>query len=315
MLTPNNISTLHEGKAFYIEDCMARGQSNATIESKKHHVKTFICWAEKEGVTLVSQLNIHVLEAYRRHIASYRKPKDNQPLSKVSQSHALNAVTLFADRLHYYDILADMSYQKFELPRVNKKLPKTIPDESQIELLMNQPMNKGKIGIRDRAILELYYTAGLRRNELAQLNIRDIDFNAKTVLVRKSKGGNERIVPILNRTISWLNRYLQEVRPSLAEIASGDALFLGATGKRILARALTTLVGRYIKRSGVADKGACHILRHSTATHMLNNGASIRYIQELLGHADLSTTQEYTHVTISGLKKEHQKTHPFAQND
>ncbi|MEW6996226.1 tyrosine-type recombinase/integrase [Colwelliaceae bacterium BS250] len=113
--------------------------------------------------------------------------------------------------------------------------------------------------------------------------IRDLDLYDKTILVRKAKGGHERKVPILDRTIHWLNRYTNKVRPKQAKLVSGDALFLGETGKRILPSKLTDMVGRYMRRSVVADKGAGHLLRLSTATHMMNNGADIRKIQELLG--------------------------------
>ncbi len=306
------IKSLNHALSFYIEDCVARGQSNATVTTKQYLLNLFLNWCLSKEVDFIHQLTIHLLEDYRRYIAAYRKPADKKPLSIVSQYHRLSAVTTFCDRLHYYDILLDSSYLKFELPRLGRKLPKVIPDESQVEILLNQPLLRGDIGIRDRAILEMYYATGMRRNELAQLNLRDIDWQGNMVLVRKAKGGNERKVPILPRTAFWLKRYIDNVRSKQVKIASGDALFLGKTGKRILPSTLTELVGRYLRRSGVSDKGACHLIRHSTATHMTNNGADIRKIQELLGHSDISTTQLYTHISISALREEYVKTHPFA---
>lgn len=129
----------------------------------------------------------------------------------------------------------------------------------------------------------------------------------------QGKGSADRRVPIAERALEWVTRYLNEVRRGLASLASGEALFLGATGKRIQKSALTDLVGGYIRRSGIGKTGACHALRHATATHMMRGGADIRYIQEMLGHRCIESTQIYTHVTITDLQVVYSKTHPSAQ--
>tara|TARA_R110002167_G_scaffold320868_1_gene526660 strand:+ start:98 stop:859 length:762 start_codon:yes stop_codon:yes gene_type:complete len=253
------------------------------------------------------------MEEYRRYLSAYRKPKNQEPLSIVTQAQRLIALRVFLERMFYYDIITDNFFAKFELPRTGRRLPKFIPDEEEIELIINQTKTKGNIGIRDKAILEIYYASGIRRTELANLDIRHVDTKNLTITVRKGKGGYDRVVPIVQRTVDAINEYLTKVRPLLAIFASGDALFLGETGKRILSSKLTELVGEYIRRSGVAEEGACHLLRHATGTHMLRNGADIRYVQEMLGHEDISSTQLYTHVVINDLQKVHKQTHPFAK--
>ena len=173
-------------------------------------------------------------------------------------------------------------------------------------------MVKGKVGIRDRAIIEVFYALGVRPNELANIDIRHVDAKKLIITVRKGKGGYDITVPIVQRTIDALNDYLENVRPELATLESGDALFLGMTGKRILSSKLTVLVGDYVRRSGVAEYGACHILIYATGTHMLENGADILVVQEQLGHEDISSTQLYDLVSIKHLKKVHANTHPFS---
>ena len=306
------LSALADCLVFYIEDSMARGQSNATVNTKNNLLLMFIRWALIQGIEHIKEIDLYVMEDYRRYVSAYRKPKNNEPLSIVTQAQRLIALTTFLNRMFYYDVIIDNFFTKFELPRTGKRLPKFVPDEEQVELIINQALVKGKIGIRDRAIIEMFYASGIRRNELANLDIRHVDAKKLAVTVRKGKGSYDRTVPIVQRTIDALNDYLENVRPELATFESGDALFLGMTGKRILSSKLTELVGDYVRRSGVSENGACHVLRYATGTHMLENGADIRVVQEQLGHEDISSTQLYALVSIKHLKKVHAKTHPFS---
>lgn len=224
------------------------------------------------------------------------------------------AVTGLLKRLHYYGIVLLDDYAKFPLPKVHRQIPKQIPDEDEIDPILHQTLTKGRMGLRDRAILEVYYATGIRRAELAGLDIRDVDFKHQMVTVRKGKGGDDRRVPIAQRALDWVEKYLNELRGRLATMASGEALFLGETGKRIQESKLTTLVGGYIRRSGIGKSGSCHALRHATATHMLRHGVDIRYVQEMLGHQRIESTQIYTHVTATDLQGVYSRTHPAAQD-
>lgn len=299
---------------FYVEDCLACGQSSATAYSKLNLLKLFIQWCAGSGITRISDVDLDLLEAYRRYLYRYRKPRDNTPLELSTQRMRLMAVTGLLKRLHYHDIIRSDFYKKFPLPHVPRKLPKVIPEEQEIELIIHQTLTKGRIGLRDRAILEVYYATGIRRGELAQLDLTDISFSEQTVTIRKGKGSLDRKVPIAPRALYWMRKYIEELRPELLTLESGQALFLGETGQRIQNSKLTDMVGDYVRRSGIGKEGACHILRHATATHMLKNGADIRYVQELLGHQDIKSTQIYTHVTINDLKEVYNRTHPSAKS-
>lgn len=295
---------------FYLEDCMARGQSNATVHTKSSLLKMFVLWCSGQRIKHAKVISLDTLEDYRRHVAQYRKPKDQQPLSLATQRQRLMVVKGFLEKLHYYDIIKDDFYRKLELPRAPRRLPRYIPETDQLEQIFHQALAKGFMGIRDRAIMEVYYAAGTRRAELANLNISDIDFKNEIVTIRKGKGGYDRKVPIASRALEWVDRYIREVRCKLAKVDSGNALFLGETGHRIQLSKLTDLVGEYVRRSGTGIEGACHLLRHASATHMLKNGADLRSIQEMLGHKTIESTQLYTHIAITDLKRVYEKTHP-----
>jgi integrase/recombinase XerD len=165
-------------------------------------------------------------------------------------------------------------------------------------------------------MLETLYSTGMRRAELTGLRADDLDLNRGTVFVRQGKGAKDRVVPIGERACRWVERYLFQVRPDLVDVDDDGTLFLAKHGEGMQAKQLSVIVRNAIGRANLerfADthpNAACHLLRHACATHMLENGADIRYIQALLGHADLSTTQVYTRVSIQQLKAVHEKTHP-----
>jgi integrase/recombinase XerD len=306
-------TTLPACVSFYIDDCLARGQSDATANTKTAVLQMFGCWCEQQGISEVTQIDLDLLERYRKYLHRYRKRRDNAPLELSTQRMRLMAVTGLLKRLHAYGIVQSEAYARFPLPRVPRQIPKQIPDEDEIAPILHQTITKGRMGLRDRAILEVYYATGIRRAELAGLDIRDVDFKHQIVTVRKGKGSLDRRVPIAQRALDWVEKYLSELRCRLVTMASGEALFLGEAGKRIQKSKLTTLVGGYIRRSGIGKSGSCHVLRHATATHMLRHGADIRYVQEMLGHQCIESTQIYTHVTITDLQGVYSRTHPAAQ--
>ena len=148
--------------------------------------------------------------------------------------------------------------------------------------------------------------------ELAQLDLNSLNFSAGTLLVRQGKGNRDRVIPIAERACQWIARYLCEIRPKYLNPQSGPALFIDGKGLRFRGHQLSRMVGRHFQSLGLRSNGACHLFRHSAATLMLENGADIRCIQEFLGHADISTTQIYTHVTMLRLRKVYRDTHPSA---
>ncbi|MBO0707424.1 MAG: tyrosine-type recombinase/integrase [Candidatus Dormibacteraeota bacterium] len=166
-------------------------------------------------------------------------------------------------------------------------------------------------GLRDRALLELFYSTAVRRSEMTQLGLFDLDFERGTLVVRQGKGKKDRTVPVGERAALWVRKYVEEGRPHLVAGEDGGTLLISKDGEAFSPDSLTQLAGSYVKRSGVAKQGACH-LRHTVATLMLEGGADIRYIQQMLGYAKLETTQIYTQVSIRRLTHVHTLTHPAA---
>ena len=172
------------------------------------------------------------------------------------------------------------------------------------------------LGLRDRAMLEALYSTGMRRGELVNLRSDDVDLERGTVLIRQGKGNKDRVVPIGARACRWTEKYLYTVRPQYIDGEDSGVLFLAKHGEAMQGKQLSVIVRKMIETAKLErfqdthPNAACHLLRHACATHMLENGADIRYIQALLGHADLSTTEVYTRVSIMQLKAVHDRTHP-----
>lgn len=163
--------------------------------------------------------------------------------------------------------------------------------------------------MRDRALLETFYSCGIRRTELLRLKVHDLDWHKELLTVRMGKGRKDRVIPIGERALAWIDRYLWEVRPRYLVCPDEGTVFLTRTGSALTPNQLSGLTRRYIAKALPHIEGACHVFRHSMATLMLEGGADIRYIQEMLGHSKLSTTQIYAHVSIKALKEVHSKTH------
>ena len=197
--------------------------------------------------------------------------------------------------------------QQLERPKPERSLPKIL-SKAQVTQLINAPDPRSPLFSRDVAILELLYASGLRATELCDLKLRDVNFQVGCVRVL-GKGMKERIVPLGRAAIEAMQRYLSESRPRLDRHAS-DRVFLSRTGKSMERIGLWMLVERYGRRCGLLKEISPHVLRHCFATHLLAGGADLRVVQELLGHADISTTQVYTHVDSSKLKAMHKKFHP-----
>jgi len=192
-------------------------------------------------------------------------------------------------------------------PKLEKHLPSFMTEEEVAKLIESAFARdeKDEQGLRDRAILETFYSTGLRISELVGINLQDIDFISGIIKVM-GKGRKERIVPVGEAAISTIRKYLDKRKKQ------EDALFLNKNGKRIGARGVRDIVEKYILRAGIKGMVSAHTFRHSFATHLLNRGADLRTVQELLGHANLSTTQIYTHLTTEKLKSVYDKAHPHA---
>lgn len=199
-----------------------------------------------------------------------------------------------------------------ELPRRQPRLLPRALSLEEVRALLAIPDISDALGMRDRAMLEVLYCTGIRRRELVMIDIPDVNLTLGTLLVRHGKGNKERRVPLGRRASGWISRYLTDSRPLLSTSDEEPALFLTGYGGRFNAAALGNHVRQLMNRACIGSTGSCHLLRHSCATHMLEGGADIRVIQQLLGHARLDTTAIYADVSILHLREVHARTHPNA---
>jgi integrase/recombinase XerD len=269
----------------------------------------FIVWADERGIAKPSEITRPTVERFQRYLFHYRKP-DGAPLTIGSQITALACLRAWFRWMARENHLLHNPAADLELPKEPMALPKTILTVAQVETIMNQADVATPVGVRDRAIMETFYSCGIRRMELMNLKLYDVDTERGTVMVRQGKGGRDRLVPLGERACRWIEKYVAEVRPELAIAEDERALFLDEFGRPVSDRYLGDLVRRYLEHAGIATRGSCHVFRHAMATHMLENGADIRYIQVMLGHANLETTQIYTRVSMTKLKEIHAATHP-----
>jgi len=287
----------------YLEWRRTRASSETTLRTLEKALREFILWCDVRGLIDPREFTRAVLEAYQRGLYLERK-RDGAPLSVRTQLGRLHALIgwcrwLSRERIIEHNVAADLV-----LPRVSHTLPRVVPDVEQIARLMAQPDLEGIIGVRDRAILELLYSTGMRGMELCGLALADLNLERGTVWVRQGKGRRDRFIAIGGRACAWVRRYLDEVRPKLVVHLDDWSVFLTDYGQAYVPHRLSNMVRLYMRHAGMME-GASHALRHACATHMLENGADIRFIQAQLGHVQLSTTQIYTHVAIGKLKAIH----------
>ena len=312
-LTKPNSLALSNCIQYYLDVCRAKGQSENTVVSKEASLSLFLLWAKGHGIVNATQIDVEVLDNYQQHLNQYRKARHGGPLCRATIRYRLTTVKVFIRTLFIKEVLPVNSTERFELPKNGRRLPKPVLSEEEVKKVLKQAEHYGLKGIRDRSIMTTYYASGIRRFELGVLTLDDVDFELCKLRVNQGKGFKDRYVPIAKDTCSWIYRYLKEVRPMLANAHSGKALFLANNGKPFRATQLSELVAKYIKLADVRKSGACNQYRHAAATHMMDRGADIRHVQEFLGHADLSTTQIYVHVSMAKLKEVYNRTHPAAQ--
>ncbi len=297
----------------YLQWSEVSGHSKDTIKRRDSALRRFIWWCDERDLQEPQQITKPILERYKRYLYYYRKT-DGDPLSTGAQSTMLTPIRSFFKWLTQQNHILYNPASELVIPKRAKRLPKAILQTEEIENVLNQTNSETVQGIRDRAIIEVLYSTGMRRMEIANLSIYDIDVKRHTVYIREGKGQKDRVVPIGERALAWLEKYKLEVRPELIVEPDKGFLFLTDYGAPFLRDQLSHIVKKYLIKAGIDVIGSCHLFRHACATHMLENGADIRFIQVLLGHSDLTTTDIYTRVSIEKLKAVHSATHPATKN-
>ena len=300
---------LHAYLHAYNDWALTAGYSEHTMATRRAAVLRFIVWCDERSITRPVELTRPMLERYQRHLHQHRK-SNGAPLSVMAQLGLLNAITAWCRWLVRQNHLLHNPAADLELPKKPKALPKTILTVQQVEAILNLSDVTTLLGLRNRAIMEVFYSSGIRRMELIGLKLYDLDIERGTLMVRMGKGRKDRFIPVGSRACAWVDKYLMQVRPEIVAGYDDQTLFLDDFGQPMSVRFLGDLIRRHVEASGITTPGACHVFRHAMATHMLENGADIRFIQAMLGHANLETTQIYTQVSMTKLKEIHSATHP-----
>jgi integrase/recombinase XerC len=256
--------------------------------------------------TLVLEADVNTIRRYMTELAQHH-------YSKSTTARKLATLRSFYKFLVKRDFLTSNPVVSIKTPKQDKKLPKFLEYEQVVRLLETPAVNTW-LGARDRAMLEVLYSTGMRVSELVSLNMDDVDFLSEVIHIR-GKGKKERICPVGSSALQSIQNYIEFRNRRMANDSEFDSrvLFANKHGKRLSTRSVRRKMDKYLTEAGLDPSISPHTLRHSFATHMLNNGADLRSVQELLGHQSLSTTQIYTHVTTSRMNEQYQNAHPLEQ--
>jgi integrase/recombinase XerD len=293
----------------YIEWMRVHNYAETTVKKYRYAANGFTVWCHDRGMTRPSQITRSILERYQRWLYRNRDRRGNL-MTFSNQNGRLTVLRLWFKWMAKQHYLETSPAAEITLPELPHRLPPVL-SRSEMERVLSQADVTTRLGIRDRAILETFYSTGIRRSELIHLQVHDVDYERGTLLVRQGKGRKDRVVPIGERALAWIEKYMQAVRDRLCPNPEQErTLFVTKDGEVFSGTRMCVLVSRYLQASEVRKRGSCHLLRHTMATLMLENGADVRFIQAILGHVKLETTQVYTQVSIRKLQEIHRATHP-----
>lgn len=304
----------------------ARGFTPSTLIGYTRDLRVFRRFLEGEDVERIEDVNRETLYRYQMSLHGWRTRLD-KPLCLTTQLKRLAVVRSFFHFLVISNVLASDPSAGIELPKVSRPLPREILTRREVESILRQPDVDKVEGLRDRAIMELLYSTGLRNSELRLLKVGAVDVGHGEIHVWNGKGRKDRVVPLGEIAGRYVEEYLRYGRPAfverrLATLAGmtperrgavkweQDLLFFSVTGRVMLASRVDELVWKAVRQAGIKRRVTPHVFRHTCATHMLRNGAGIRHLQELLGHRNIASTEIYTHVVVKDLKREHHRCHP-----
>lgn len=284
---------------------LEKGYSGNTLAAYRNDLEQFLQAMEEEGINAWEQVTQDVIIDY---IMALRE----REYASSTVARKIAALKSFFHFLAAEEIISDDPTLNLDSPKVKKRLPVALSYE-EVERLLNAPQGSNPKAIRDKALLELLYATGMRVTELVSLNLEDINLASATVRVTQGKGSKERIIPIHSRAVEALREYLAKARRMLLKSPEERALFLNHRGERLTRQGLWLIIKQYVREAGIKTEVTPHTLRHSFATHLLNGKADLRHVQELLGHANISTTQIYTHISSERLREIYDESHPRAK--
>lgn len=281
---------------------LEKNLSENTLSSYKNDISTFISFLSNFKISDPSDISTENLTAFFKTLK-------NIGLTSSSAARYFSSLKGFFLYLLKNNYILKNPLEKISAPKLSKKLPEVL-NINEVDKILAQPNVSDTLGLRDKAILELLYACGTRVSELTNLKLSDLFLNEEVIRVF-GKGSKERLIPIGSSAIEWIGKYIKDSRSVLLRISkSGNYVFLNSRGSKLSRMGIWKIIDRYVKEAGIQKEVHPHTFRHSFATHLLEGGADLRAVQEMLGHADISTTQIYTHIDRDYIKQVHKQFHP-----
>ncbi len=310
---PTPKSELRELADRYLSWMVATRYAEDTVKGASSDLSWLLRYLERQDIDRIADVTAEILEGYSLCLRNQQNTRhEDRKISLAQVMHRLFTARQFFGWLAGQMIILVNPAENLELPRLPATLPQTILTQKEAQRLMDAPELRSPIGYRDKAVLEVVYSSGIRVSELFRLKVSDFDPKSRTLFVRQGKGGKDRILPLPMIAAGYLKEYIERVRPKFVKTLKHDdgILFLTYTGCPLNINKMTEIFTRTTKAAGIDKRVTAMVLRHTIASHLLENGMDIRYIQEFMGHEKLSTTQIYSRVTLDGLRKMYNKSHP-----
>jgi len=285
---------------------LEKNLSDNTLQSYGNDITKFLNYISGEGVRDLSEITAHIISGY---FSIQRKIG----IGSTTSARYLSSLNGFFSFLSDNKYIINNPMDKIPSSKIARNLPPVL-SFNEMENILSMPVPDNKLGLRDKAVLEILYSCGLRVSELINLKNSDLFFKEEVIRVL-GKGDKERIVPIGSSAINWISEYMRSSRPLLEKkTKSGNNVFLNNRGTKLSRMGVWKIVNRYVEEAGITKEVHPHTFRHSFATHLLEGGADLRAVQEMLGHSDISTTQIYTHIDREYIKQVHRDFHPRGAN-
>jgi integrase/recombinase XerD len=286
--------------------------SPRTVTGRLVHLRRFAAFLGQQNIAEVATITSGTLADHQRDL--FYLPTSRGTARSVSyQNQSMHALRSFFRFLKTEGYIAQDVSEALPLARVPHILPRTILTPEEARKVIETPDTGCLLGYRDRTVLETLYATGIRKGELMNLTVNDVNLEEGVLRINGGKGNKDRVVPLTRLACSFLETYLKAIRAALLQGRASDRVFISQRAGPLSKNALGELVEKYARMAGLSKHVTCHIWRHSCATHLVQNKANLRHVQELLGHRDLSTTERYLHLTITDLKEAHRQFHPREQ--
>jgi integrase/recombinase XerD len=285
----------------------AQGFAPGSVKDHRQKLKGFLEFLDG---SCPMEADKKILSTYQSHLFEIVSKKTGKKLSCNSQINRLTVLKNFYRFLHQTGRIPNNPAEIIVLPRHPKLLPPVLLNSREMKKLLDAPDLGNPLGFRDRTIMEVFFSTGMRLSELTSSAVEDLNFEENLIHIKHAKGQKQRLVPMGETARNWLQEYLEKVRPILAKDSKNESVFLNRFAHRIDKSGWQKKLTQYVRAAGLKKNFTTHCFRHQLATSMLERGADIRHIQEILGHETLKTTQRYLHVVKAELKKIHAKSHP-----